>query len=228
MKKPPTSENVTHDPADAPAEPEIIGSHVLERVSVYESTGRLLISLAATATEHAQRNPDDHEAQGIAAILTAIEIAHRKASNKGALGEQAAAFWHKIEGLAGSAQHFMRKPGRGPRTPEQQANILCSRVLTDLKDDATSQQVAENFVARLHSIAPDIAQHTCVPAHVPLNEWRGTDAEGEAVFAVERVVAKKRDRYDAKAITKGAKAITKAALRALGCPNSTVQNFFRG
>jgi len=95
--------------------------------------------------------------------------------------------------------------------------MLCSGVVADLKFDATSQQVAENFVARLR-IAPDIAKHTCVPASP--GGWRGTDAEAEAVFAVEKAIAEKVETADAI-------AITKAALRELGCPDGSVQNFYR-
>ena len=222
----PTEENVTHEPDNAPAELEI-GSHMLEAVREYESTGRMLQSLAATATEHANRNPDDADAQCIAAILTAIEHAHRSPdeSDPEALRFRAGVGkWdaRHSSGLVRSAREYMRNPLRGPRSKEQQAGLLCSRVAYDLRIDATSQEVAENFVERLRIVAPDIAKHTCVPpsAQMPADKWRGTDAEAEAVSAVEQVVKKKRDHYDAE-------AIVKAALRALGCPDPTVQNFFR-
>jgi len=100
VKKPPTTENTTHDPDDAPAEREIIGSHMLEAVRIYESTGRLLISLATTATEHAHRNPDDKHAANVAEILTAIEIAHREGDSE----SQAL-----IKKLAGKVDHYMRR-----------------------------------------------------------------------------------------------------------------------
>lgn len=73
-KKATTTEHTTDDPDEAPAEP--IGSHMLEVVRTYESTGRLLGSLAATATEHAHRHPGDESAAHFAKIVKTIEIAH--------------------------------------------------------------------------------------------------------------------------------------------------------
>ena len=206
MRKPPTIENRSHGPGHAPGELEIIGSHMLEAVPVYESTERLLIALAAAATEHAQRHPDDESAAQVAKIVTAIEIAHEAGDPD------------FVKKLAAKADHYLRYDFiPRPATRDEQADMLCTAVAHGLQWDWTAGQIAERFVMRLR-ISPDIAKHTCV--RVEAGGWRGTDAEAEAVFAVESAIAEKLETADAI-------AITKAALRALGCPDETVQNFFR-
>jgi len=219
----PTTENTTHDPDDAPAEGGAsftISVENLERVREYDDLRSLLGAFSATAQLHAEQHPGDPDAQGIAAIVKAIEIAHRHPDDP---DSQAL-----IKKLAGKADHYMRRePLRGPRTPEQQADMLCNTVAYGLKSDPpdkapwNDRQIAERFVMQLR-IAPDIAKHTWVPApaQVPADEWRDSDAEADAVFAVEKAIAEKLKTADAE-------AITKAALRALGCPTKTAQNFYR-
>jgi hypothetical protein len=258
VKKPPTTENTTHEPNDAPAEPEVqrllrerrrlrakldktereltdrlCSGDVLtlpvteealelagvERVREYETTGDLLGMFASTATEHAYRNPDDADALGIAAILTAVEHAHRNPDDPEAAVFLAQVGKHdprpqRSSGLVGHAERYLREPVRGPRTRDEQADMLCGSVAIEIESPA--RQIAQSFVARVR-IAPDIAKHTCVPV---TGAWRGTQAEIEAVSAVEKAVAV------AKLDGKDAEAITRAALIALDYPKSKAKNVF--
>jgi len=221
MKKPPTSENTTHDPDDAPAE-RALQRAGFGRVREYDDTGRMLQAIQATAQHHTDRHPDDLEAQGIAAILTAMEHAHRNPDDddvaqrlRAKVGEWSARGVKHSSGLVRTAREYTEKPGRGPRTRRQQANMLRSAVAHGLRYDWDAKQIAERFIMVLRT-APDIAKHTRVPMS---GEWHDTDADRAAAL-VQHAIAPLLEDEDAK-------TITRAALVALHCPNKTAHNICR-
>jgi hypothetical protein len=217
MKQPPTDEHSTHEPHDAPAEPEVQrllrerrrlrakldktereltdrlcsgdvltlpveeGLELADALQdrAYETTGDLLRMSAAKATEHAHRNPDDADAQGTAAIVKAIEVAHE------------AGDLEFIKKLAAKADHYLRYDFvRRPQTRAEEADMLCSTIATGLRlhreEGWTMRQVAELFVTAL-SVAPIMAKDTCVPI-TGSGPWRGTQAEAEVIAKVERAI----------------------------------------
>jgi|GEM_PF-1972243 len=167
---------------------------LLARVKEHGDTGRMLHAIQATARHHAERYPDDLEAQGIAAILTAISKAHHEQSNAKLEAErrkQARSFLEKIGSVAGSAKHYLSHPRRGPPTRSQEADALLSAMRTGVRlrneEGWTTYQIAEYFVTKLRNEAPIIAKDTNVPIS-GIGPWRGTGPEGEAIAKVIRAI----------------------------------------